>query len=94
MADLNIITITRPKLPRNKYGYLNAGQIIGGGTIINSSSEGGGGGGQTYNDFIGATNSRNHAHCLVPVPTAVQQNYFLHGSVSWRKLFDGHLQYD
>lgn len=94
MADLNIITITRPKLPRNKYGYLNTGQIIGGGTIINSSSEGGGGGGQTYNDFIGATNSRNGAHGLVPAPTAGQQNYVLHGSGSWRKLFDGHLQYD
>lgn len=96
MADLNIITITRPKLPRNKYGYLNNGQIIGGNTIYNGDSSGGGGDSSSvvYHDFIGATASRDGSHGLVPAPSRGQQNYVLHGSGTWRQLFGGHLQYD
>lgn len=95
MANLNIITITRPKLPRNKYGYINNGQIIGGNTIYNGDSSGGGDSSSVvYHDFIGATASRDGSHGLVPAPSRGQQNYVLHGSGTWRQLFGGHLQYD
>lgn len=96
MANLNITTITRPKIPRNKYGYTNNGQVIVGGNYSYSGGGSGGdsSGGETYQDFTGATASMNGVHGLVPAPSRGQQNYVLHGSGNWRQLFGGHLQYD
>lgn len=97
MANLNIISISRPKIPRNKYGYINNGQVIVGGISYSGGGSGGGdssGGGETYQDFTGATAVSNGAHGLVPAPSRGQQNYVLHGSGNWRQLFGGHLQYD
>lgn len=100
MANLNITTVVRPKIPRNKYGYLNSGVIIGGSTYNSGGSGGGSGGGgdssggETYSDFVGATSISNGEHGLVPQPRAGQENYVLHGSGSWRQLFGGHLYYD
>lgn len=99
MANLNITTITRPKLPRNKYGYTNNGQVIIGGISYSGGGGSGGSGGDssggvTYQDFTGATSSRDGSHGLVPAPSRGQQNYVLHGSGNWRQLFGGHLQYD
>ena len=95
MANLNITTIQRPKLPRNKYGYTNNGQVIIGGSSYSGGSGGGGeGSGEIYQDFTGATAQTNGLHGLVPAPSRGQQNYILHGSGNWRQLFGGHLQYD
>ena len=100
MANLNITTVVRPKIPRNKYGYLNSGVIIGGSTYNSGGSGGGSGGGgdssggETYSDFTGATAVSNGSHGLVPAPSRGQQNYVLHGCGNWRELFGGHLQYD
>lgn len=96
MANLNITTIVRPKIPRNKYGYTTNGQlIIGGNSYSGGGGSGGGeGSGETYSDFIGATQVRNGSHGLVPAPLAGQQNYVLHGSGNWKELFGGAISYD
>lgn len=94
MANLTITTITRPKLPRNKYGIINSGTISGNTVIINSSGSGGGGEGQTYYPFTGATAYNDGSAGLVPKPYRGQQNYVLHGNGTFRQLYDGHLIYN
>ena len=93
MANLTITTITRPKLPRNKYGIINSGTISGNTVIINSSGSGGGEG-QTYYPFTGASSFSDGSAGLVPKPYRGQQNYVLHGNGTFRQLYDGHLIYN
>ena len=75
MANLTITTIPRPKIPRNKYGYVNNGNFLIGGSVYNYDSGGSGGdssSGVVYNDFTGATAISNGSHGLVPAPRAGQ----------------------
>lgn len=98
MADLNYTNAARPKIPRNKYGYINGTGIVsyspgysGGGSYGGDSGSGGDG---YYSDFIGANSSTDGKHGLVPAPGAGQQNCVLHGSGEWQSLFGDTITYD
>lgn len=99
MSNLQIEKITRPKIARNKYDYINYGGnnvVATGGSSGSSSggSSGGGGSSVTYDVFVGATSVTNGSSGLVPAPLAGEQGFFLQGDGTWSELYDGHISID
>ena len=77
----------RPKLPRNKYGYVNESSFVG---ISNSASYGSSDGAaqigvemEMLDNFVGATRTEDGLRGVVPAPLAGQNEWFLQGSGGW-----------
>lgn len=92
MPDTIYTSASRPKIPRNRYGYTgqegSGGNTylsdITGGQYGEATGSGGGGGGKIYYPFIGATETEDGQEGLVPQPLAESQGSFLVGDGTWK----------
>lgn len=85
--------ITRPKLPRNKFGDVENKDAVGGGNSYFSSpnNQGGSSTAAEYSEFVGATNTLDGKKGLVPAPKTNNdeplitndKDKFLKGSGAW-----------
>lgn len=84
---------SRPKIPRNKYGYVSNGaagaRSFSAGYTNNNTEGGSGGGGIVYTEFGGATPETDGFSGLVPQPAAGQQQYVLKGNGNWEPETEG-----
>lgn len=76
----------RPKLARNRYGYVKDSSTNSYGSTLfgnNSNANSVGGDMASLADFVGATSDTDGARGLVPAPLSGEQQHFLQGGGSW-----------